>query len=226
MKALKIILLLTIFISALSQRAHACTPCSALSNVTQTLNGTNLALTFSSNAGWQCCYTVEIEIVCANANFTGTPNYFSAENCINGGGGSSSTYSGTVPYPTTNINLSGYCAGNYKWRARESGCGIYTPEFQFTLGGASPIQIALIASQSTICPNQNTSLSANASNGCNGNNFSYSWSPATGLSNPNIANPVASPSTTTTYTLTVSEAGTCTLPQTSNVTITVNGVIF
>jgi hypothetical protein len=30
----------------------------------------------------------------------------------------------------------------------------------------------------------------------------YSWSPSTGLSNPNISNPVASPTTTTTYTVT------------------------
>jgi hypothetical protein len=37
-------------------------------------------------------------------------------------------------------------------------------------------------------------------------NSAYSWSPQTGLSNPNIANPVASPTTTTTYTLTVSSA--------------------
>ena len=35
-------------------------------------------------------------------------------------------------------------------------------------------------------------------------NAIYSWSPATGLSNPNIPNPIASPSATTTYTLTVS----------------------
>ena len=31
---------------------------------------------------------------------------------------------------------------------------------------------------------------------------SYAWSPSTGLSNPNISNPVASPTTTTTYTVT------------------------
>jgi len=34
-------------------------------------------------------------------------------------------------------------------------------------------------------------------------NATYAWSPATGLSNPNIANPLASPTTNTTYTLTV-----------------------
>ena len=37
----------------------------------------------------------------------------------------------------------------------------------------------------------------------------YSWAPTTGLSNPNIANPVASPSQTTNYTLTVTNVYGC-----------------
>ena len=49
---------------------------------------------------------------------------------------------------------------------------------------------------------------------------SCSWSPTTGLSNPNSCTPTASPSQTTTYTLTVTENG-CT--DTDTVTITVNG---
>ena len=47
----------------------------------------------------------------------------------------------------------------------------------------------------------NTSLSTN-----------YLWTPATGLSNVNIANPVANPSETTTYTL-VASHGSCSAPQ-------------
>ena len=47
-----------------------------------------------------------------------------------------------------------------------------------------------------ICKNSNTEL--NATGGT-----LYAWSPAEGLSNPNIANPIASPSVTTTYTVTV-----------------------
>ena len=35
----------------------------------------------------------------------------------------------------------------------------------------------------------------------------YKWTPATGLSDPNIANPIATPSVTTTYTLTVKNSG-------------------
>lgn len=48
---------------------------------------------------------------------------------------------------------------------------------------------------------------------------SYSWEPATGLSNPYIADPIASPTTTTTYKLTVTNAAGC--EDTAQVTITV-----
>ncbi len=49
----------------------------------------------------------------------------------------------------------------------------------------------------------------------------YSWSPATGLDNPNIANPVANPSVTTTYTVTGSNSKGCT--GTDTVTVKVSG---
>lgn len=48
----------------------------------------------------------------------------------------------------------------------------------------------------------------------------YSWSPGTGLSNTGISSPVASPTVTTTYTLTVTNAAGCTA--TDVVTVTVN----
>ena len=47
--------------------------------------------------------------------------------------------------------------------------------------------------------------------------YSYSWSPAAGLNNPNIAQPTASPTATTEYTLTVTDA----LGQTAGDTVTV-----
>ena len=54
-----------------------------------------------------------------------------------------------------------------------------------------------------ICPNESITLLATG-----GTN--YAWSPADGLSNPNIANPAASPSSTTVYTVTVTDANGCT----------------
>lgn len=205
-----------------SSKVNACSPCGALSNVTQTINGTNLELTFTSNAGWNCCYTVQIEIVCENASFTGVPNYFSAEICMNGGTGYSTTNTLQYPYPLTVIDLSGFCPGNYKWRAAETGCGIYTPEQTFSVAGASPIVVDASLADDTICSSESTQFTASASNGCNNGTYNYSWSPATGLDNANISNPVASPLVTTNYTLTVTESGSCTAPQIVNFTVQVN----
>ena len=205
-----------------SSTVIACSPCGALSNVTQNVNGSNLELTFSSNAGWNCCYTVQIEIVCENANFSGVANYLSQEICINGGTGPSTTNTDTVPYPLTVIDLSNFCPGTYKWRAWEIPCNIYTPTQTFVVAGASPILLDVSATEDTICFGDNTQFSASASGGCNNGTLNYSWSPATGLNNPNIANPVASPAVTTTYTCTVTESGSCTAPQTADLTITIN----
>jgi len=63
----------------------------------------------------------------------------------------------------------------------------------------------------TMCTGGSTVLNATGGTG-------FSWTPTTGLSNPNIANPTASPSTTTTYTVVVTD-GTCT--DSDQVTITV-----
>jgi hypothetical protein len=63
----------------------------------------------------------------------------------------------------------------------------------------------------SICPGESTTL--NASGG-----GSYSWSPGTSLSVTNIANPVATPTGTTTYAVSVSN-GTCT--NVDSVTVTV-----
>ncbi len=50
----------------------------------------------------------------------------------------------------------------------------------------------------------------------------FSWSPATGLSNPNIRNPIANPTATTTYTLTVRNGDQC--ADSGTVTVTVRQV--
>jgi gliding motility-associated-like protein len=73
--------------------------------------------------------------------------------------------------------------------------------------------VAGAGSDVTICEGDNTIL--NASGGT-----SYSWLPATGLSDPSLANPVASPTVTTTYTVTASNSNACT--STASVTVTVN----
>ena len=70
-----------------------------------------------------------------------------------------------------------------------------------------------LSGSTTICDGSPSQLSASGSPG-----IAYSWSPAEGLSDPHIANPLASPSQTTTYTVTGSLNGCAT---TKEVTVTV-----
>jgi gliding motility-associated-like protein len=65
----------------------------------------------------------------------------------------------------------------------------------------------------TICEGQSTQLTSSGG-------VSYSWSPSTGLDNPNIANPVAAPAVTTTYTLTITNGVGCTDVEVVTVTVT------
>lgn len=69
-------------------------------------------------------------------------------------------------------------------------------------------------------PNDSTCLSTNANLLATGG-VSYVWSPAGSLSDPNIANPVAGPTVTTTYTVVGTATGGCT--NTDSVTIYVLG---
>ncbi|MCB8999299.1 MAG: hypothetical protein H6540_04420, partial [Bacteroidales bacterium] len=67
------------------------------------------------------------------------------------------------------------------------------------------------------CPSSVANLTATAAGGEAG--YSYSWLPVSGLSNASIANPVAKPAVTTTYTVTVTDANNCTAS--SNITVSV-----
>lgn len=77
----------------------------------------------------------------------------------------------------------------------------------------NPLPIPNAGPDVNICINSGIQL--NATGGT-----SYSWAPATGLSAANIANPMASPVTTTAYTVTVTDANSCV--NTDTITVTVN----
>ncbi len=69
----------------------------------------------------------------------------------------------------------------------------------------------------SICIGKSVPLNATASG--TGTSFTYSWSPSTNLSNSSIANPVATPTTTTTYILTVTDNNLCSKKDTVVITI-------
>lgn len=70
----------------------------------------------------------------------------------------------------------------------------------------SEMAIAPAASPAEICQGSSSVLNANVTGGSG--SYSYSWTPVTGLSNATVANPIASPSETTTYTVVVSDGTT------------------
>jgi len=78
-----------------------------------------------------------------------------------------------------------------------------------------PALATTFATDTGICSGDSLLLWANGQGGT----VQYSWSPTIGLSNPNIASPVAKPSTTTTYQVIVSNQ--CEA-DTGNITLTVN----
>jgi PKD repeat protein len=135
-----------------------------------------------------------------------------ASSSLNATGGT--TYSWSPATGLTNSNIANPVAfptttTTYVVTATTAGCSD-VDTLVVTVGNATAnagIDVAL-------CAGQNTSL--NASGGT-----SYSWSPTTGLSNPNVSNPIATPSATTTYTVTVT-SGICTA--TDNITITLSSV--
>ncbi len=89
-------------------------------------------------------------------------------------------------------------------------CGLNGAIWQTNISDNS---LDITASNATICAGQSTQL--NASPGYD----SYTWSPTTGLNNPNISNPMAMPTITTTYTLTATLNG-CTTKSSIKITVT------
>ena len=79
----------------------------------------------------------------------------------------------------------------------------------------NPRPTAVAAGSAEICVGASTALSGSGGASC-------AWSPAAGLSNPNSCSPLASPASTTTYTLTVTDANGCVSINSPAVTVTVD----
>jgi len=136
---------------------------------------------------------------------------------------------------TTNLSTNG---SSYSWDFGEGGSsGLTNPSHTYTNSGTYVITLFATDNMGntdwfdvevTIGANSNFANAGNNVSICQGNSAnlnamgggSYSWSPSTGLSNPNIANPTASPNSTTTYTVTVTNGNGCT--DTDQVTVSVN----
>ncbi len=74
-----------------------------------------------------------------------------------------------------------------------------------------------------ICPGGSVGIGGSPTAiGGSGTGFNYSWNPSTGLSSASVANPTASPTGTTSYTVTITDTNGCTAQ--SSVLVTVNSL--
>lgn len=197
------------------QTANACSPCGAITVVNQNFAGGTLTLNLLGSPGWSCQYTMMLEIVCANTPFN---DVFTHSTTSINAANFPAPYA-NIPFPTISLNLSSYCPGTYNIQAWMNTCGVQTAVQlpSFTIPGAVGLGLIATPALDSICLGDNIQLSAAAAGGCAGGSISYSWVGA-GLNNPNIANPIASPVVTTTYTVTATAA--C-FSETANVTILV-----
>ncbi|OFY09615.1 MAG: hypothetical protein A2W93_07165 [Bacteroidetes bacterium GWF2_43_63] len=135
---------------------------------------------------------------------TGCSTFTSVSNCYNPG----TPVNGTV-------TATGLTIGQIYYVMIDGNAGDVC---DYIISASSGVFTADAGPDVTICGGQNTTL--NASGGS-----AYAWSPTTGLSNPNIANPIASPSVTTTYTVSVTGGNPlCPGTYTDQVTVFVSGI--
>ncbi len=176
---------------------------------------------WSSNTTYNCSYYIEVEIVCDNGNFNGLAPFFVSPTIAK-------TFT-PYPYPVQSINVSTLCAGTtYKFRAREVYPPVtfspWTATFTFTTPGVfvQPT-VSLTASPAMLCVPQTSQLNVTINNSCGGSTPTYSWTPAAFVNNATIANPIASPTATTTYTCVVTggQLGCWTASNTVTITSTV-----
>ncbi len=172
--------------------------CSAIQSITIQVDNSQLDAEFTMNSNTICVgETVSVDA----SNSTGAQSY-------------NWTFNGGTPVSTTGvISSSTFNSSGNHWIVLEIGnsCGVnHKDSLEVTVLPAP--SVVLNASQSTICPSGSANLTASGAS-------SYIWSPATGLSCTTCPNPVASPTSTTTYTVEGSN-GTCS--STENITITVD----
>lgn len=118
--------------------------------------------------------------------------------------------SGNIPSFTAINSTTAPIIGIISVKANLNGCISNTITFTITV---NPLPVITVTpSSSTITPGLFANLVASGA-------ASYSWSPASGLSCTNCPNPVASPNTTTTYTVTGTNANGCSSSTTAQVIV-------
>jgi gliding motility-associated-like protein len=211
--------LLTFFSFFLLESSNACSPYGVPILSNQTVNGTNLELSWISTTAWACSYNIVTELYCT-ASASGAPLVTNQSGCIN------KPNTSNIAYPSIQtLDLSGLCPGEtYFFRAKETSCGSslggsgWTSFFSFVYGSAGAFQVTASASSLNICLGSCATLTGVGINNCQPG-INYTWDNGAGTGS--VVN--VCPTTTTTYTVTATTTGVCaTLTATSSLTIVVD----
>lgn len=146
-------------------------------------------------------------------NVCGNPAVISPTATFNAGGGTITSYSwsfagGNPASSNSQVpgNISYLSNGTYTVTVTATNeCSSSTDTKTFTV---SPTLTADAGTDDSLCTGSSITLNGNGTGGTP--NYTYKWSPATGLYYSFSKNPSASPVTTTTYTLTVTDSKGCT----------------
>ena len=118
----------------------------------------------------------------------------------------------------TNYDDNGLSSGTYHYRVSAVYQGVESPKSNEASAAIyNSLNVTATANPVTIPDGGSSTLTATASGG--DGNYTYSWAPSTGLNNFHIQSPTATPSSTTTYTVTVESNG-----ETASDDVTVNVV--
>ena len=151
--------------------------------------------------------------VCAGNSYTisgASSSNYNSINWITSGTGSFAN-NGTLT-PTYTLSAADISAGSVTLTLNAIGnapCGTYNDGMILTIVA---LPNAEAGNAATICSGNSTTLLASGGT-------AYSWSPGAGLSSINVSNPIANPTTTTTYNVTVTNAGGCTASDAVVVTV-------
>ncbi len=171
-------------------------------------------LVIDTSFGNQISVTGTVVNILCNGSNTGTIN-----TSVNGAPPFSYIWSNGATIP----DLANLAAGNYSVTVTDStGCW-GTQTFSVT---QPPLLTANAGIDATICIYSSYMMNPNVTGGTPP--YTFLWSPSSSLNNPNVFNPVASPTNTTTYTFSVVDANGCsssdamTLNVTNQLTVTFN----
>jgi gliding motility-associated-like protein len=187
--------------------SRACSPLATPSLIAMNIVGNQLLFDWESVNTQQgtCTYSIEMEIMCMNAQFTAVGPFFYSPILTK--------TASPQAYPQQTVNLLQFCPGAvYQYRARERDPGGlssgWTSTGTFTVPGVyvQPV-LNVLATNTILCPpTQTAMLTAQMTSAC-ATPYSYTWTPALGLSSTTSFSTIATPSTTTIYSVTVEGAG-------------------